>query len=266
MRLLGSPCPILACAVEKRIDFCSRDCAQFPCKIFSTASYPFSAGYLNMQERRRAEKPEASAPSGERLAVPSEYWDRLGKQDIKRLCENAGVKEYAPNGILVPFLGEFLLLDHKMRKIYRQGRGQWDETSHPLLELICVVYLLNAGPEGIKGEMVSEKDLKGGHFFTGPHELKKEPVLSRYGNDLKGFRSAAEKLGGIELVQGDAGYQFLALPKIPVYYLLWEGDEEFRPSLSILFDRSVEKHLAPDAVWGLVNLVSDALLTGKPVS
>ena len=266
MRLLGSPCRILACAVEKQIDFCSRDCPQFPCEIFTTASYPFSAGYLNMHERRRAEKPEARAPSGEPLSIPSAYWEELGRRDIKEVCENAGVREYAPQGILVPFLGEFLLLDHRLRKIYCQGRGQWDEIRHPLLELICIVYLLNVGPEGTKGEMVSEKDLKGGHFFTGPHELKKGPVLSRYGNDLKGFRSAAEKLGGIELDQGDAGYQFLPLPKIPVYYLLWEGDEEFRPGLSILFDRSIEKHLAPDAVWGLVNLVSDALLTGRAVT
>ena len=168
MRLLGSPCRILACAVEKQIDFCSRDCPQFPCEIFTTASYPFSAGYLNMHERRRAEKPEARAPSGEPLSIPSAYWEELGRRDIKEVCENAGVREYAPQGILVPFLGEFLLLDHRLRKIYCQGRGQWDEIRHPLLELICIVYLLNVGPEGTKGEMVSEKDLKGGHFFTGP--------------------------------------------------------------------------------------------------
>ena len=58
----------------------------------------------------------------------------------------------------------------------------------------------------------------------------------------------------------DAAYKFLSLPKIPVYYLLWEGDEEFGPDLKILFDRSIEKHLSADAIWGVVNLVSDALL------
>ena len=46
------------------------------------------------------------------------------------------------------------------------------------------------------------------------------------------------------------------------HYLLWRGDEEFEPQLSVLFDRSIEDPLAADAIWGLVNLVSDFLLTG----
>ncbi len=58
----------------------------------------------------------------------------------------------------------------------------------------------------------------------------------------------------------DAAYRLTPLPKIPLYYLLWEGDEEFKPNLSILFDRSIERHLSADAIWGLVILVSDALL------
>jgi hypothetical protein len=238
----------------------------FPCEIFAAASYPYSKGYLGMHKRRRAEKAAAKTPSGEKVETPSSYWEELGKGDIGKICENSGARPYPPHGVLIPFLGEFILLDYSSRKIYSQGRGQWDEIRHPLLELIVLVYLLHAGPETILGEMVSEKDLKGGHFFTGPHDLKKEPILTRYGNDIEGFKSAAEKIGGMELARADAGYTFPALPKVPVYYLLWQGDEEFSPSLSILFDRSIERHLAPDAIWGLVNLVSDALLTGRPVT
>ena len=73
------------------------------------------------------------------------------------------------------------------------------------------------------------------------------------------------KIGGEPQNLADAGFKILTFPKVPLYYLLWRGDEEFNPRLSVLFDRSVEKHLSADAIWGLVSLVSDALLTG-PIS
>jgi hypothetical protein len=109
--------------------------------------------------------------------------------------------------------------------------------------------------------MVSVKELKSAHFFTGPHELKIQPLLDCYGNDLERFRKAAEGARGEVLDLADAAYMFQAFPKVPLYYLLWRGDEEFEPRLSILFDRSIEHHLAADAIWGLVNLVSDVLLS-----
>jgi hypothetical protein len=108
--------------------------------------------------------------------------------------------------------------------------------------------------------MVSAKELKTGHFFRGPHDLKTEPILDRYGNDLEAFKKAAENAGGVELGLADAAYRFMAFPRIPLHYLFWKGDEEFDPRLSVLFDRSIEYHLPADMIWGLVTLVSDAIL------
>ncbi|MBS3921090.1 MAG: DUF3786 domain-containing protein [Deltaproteobacteria bacterium] len=41
---------------------------------------------------------------------------------------------------------------------------------------------------------------------------------------------------------------------------MWEGNDEFEPQISVLFDRSIESHLSADAMWGLVTLVSEALV------
>ena len=56
-RILGGACPILRCAGMKRIDYCLRDCDAFPCENFASGPYPFSQGFLDMQERRRQRKP-----------------------------------------------------------------------------------------------------------------------------------------------------------------------------------------------------------------
>jgi hypothetical protein len=261
LRVLGSPCPILACALETGIAYCPRDCEVFPCDRFTAGPYPYSEGFLNMQERRRKQGAEATTPSGDVLKVPVQYWEELREVDTERICEYASARNYPPTGLLLPFLKEYLLVDMENRCLRRQSHGQWERMENPLLELVCLVYLLNVGPQPLSHELVSVKELKSGHFFTGPHELKILPLLDLYGNDLERFKEAAEGARGEVLDLADAAYMFQAFPKVPLYYLLWQGDEEFQPRLSILFDRSIEHHLAADAIWGLVNLVSDVLLS-----
>ena len=60
----------------------------------------------------------------------------------------------------------------------------------------------------------------------------------------------------------DSAWRLKPFPRIHLYYLLWEGDDEFPPRLSVLFDRSIENVLAADAIWGLVTRVSTALVKG----
>lgn len=262
LRILSAPCPILACASDNRVDYCPRDCDRFPCDEFRSRTYPFSQAYLNMQERRRRDFPPAKTPSGDIVKVPTKYWEDLKRRDVAILCENALAGNYPPRGLLLPFLREYVLVDTQKHCLRRLSGGHWERIDHPLVELLCLVYLLNVGPEPLSQEMVGVQELKSAHFFQGPHELKVRPLLERYGNDLNGFKRAAERLGSEVLDLADASYKVSAFPKVPIYYLFWKGDQEFKSRLSILFDRSIEHHLAADAIWGLVNLVSDTLLMG----
>ena len=259
-RLFGYPCPILACAQMNHVQFCLRDCQSFPCENFKAGPYPFSESYLNMQERRRKQKPPARTPRGDLIKVPPEYWDDLKKKDTAKLCDLSLATLHLPEGVLIRFLNDDVLVDIENRCLWRLKPGQREKIDHSLLELVVLVYLLNVAPDLLSREMISANDLKDAHFFQGPHALKIAPLLERYGRDLAGFKKASESLGGEPLDLADAAYKLKPLPKIPLYYLLWEGDEEFQPNLSILFDRSIESHLSADAIWGLVNLVSAELL------
>jgi len=148
------------------------------------------------------------------------------------------------------------------RRLRRFAGGQWEGIDDPLLELAAVLYLINVKDVYPLGrDIVGPKDLKEGHFFQGPHELKIAPLLERFGGDLPGFRKAAESLAGDPVDMADAAYRLMPFPRVPLYYLMWEGDDEFPPRMSVLFDRSIEEALAADAIWGLVSRVSTALLT-----
>ena len=64
-------------------------------------------------------------------------------------------------------------------------------------------------------------------------------VLTRaaftFGTRIAAFRAAAEKLGGIPLRHGDAGYEFTLFDNYRLRLLVWEGDDEFPPNAQILF-------------------------------
>jgi hypothetical protein len=213
-----------------------------------------------MQERRRSQAGQALDPTKEEIKVPPEYWGDLKRKDLAAVCRNALATEHPPEGLLLSFMEETLLVDLQESDLKIARHGGWEKMNYPLLELLSLVYLLNAARASLNNEMVSAQQLKTSHFFQGPHELNLDPLIRRFGNDLGGFNEAALKIGGEPQNLADAGFKILTFPKVPLYYLLWKGDEEFNPRLSVLFDRSIEKHLSADAIWGLVNLVSDALL------
>jgi hypothetical protein len=199
------------------------------------------------------------------LKVPAHYWVTLSEKEGDALQRDPLVEPH-PNGFILRFLNEDLLLDLDERCLKSLKGNQWESFSYPLLELISLVYLLHASSGSPDGTLVSAAELKTAHFFQGPHELKVGSLIRRYGHDVKGFRERALSLGGETLEMADAAYKLPALPKVPLYYLLWEGDDEFEPNLSILFDRTVEQHLPADGIWGLVSLASDALLRGTVIS
>lgn len=60
----------------------------------------------------------------------------------------------------------------------------------------------------------------------------------------------------------DAGFRLLPFPRVPLYLLLWLGDDEFKPRIQVLFDRPIESLLAADAIWALVNRVAIAMTQG----
>jgi hypothetical protein len=259
-KLLGAPCAILACAVLNRVAYCLHDCDAFPCENFEAGAYPFGPGYLAMQTRRRKDKSAVRAPYGDAVVVPAEYWDQLAAGDLRAICRQAAVMQAADGGILVTAFNQEIRVDIENREIQKGSPGNWRQTIDPFLELMTLVYLLNATDHPFMNEMVSAQDLKDAQFFQGPHELKTRGLVAKFGRDPEGLLNAGEQLGGTRLALADAALRVRPFPKIPVYYLLWAADEEFPAKVSVLFDRSIEHHLSADAIWGIVSVTTDKLL------
>ena len=72
--------------------------------------------------------------------------------------------------------------------------------------------------------------------------------------------AAAIKYGGVEIDEtGDAAVRLWVLPSIPIKLLLWCGDEELEPALTVMFDKSIDQLLPGDGIWALVQMVCETL-------
>jgi hypothetical protein len=128
-----------------------------------------------------------------------------------------------------------------------------EESFRPYFSLMVLVYLTEAKDIKPTHTWISEKDLKGGStFFRGPHRLEVEELIHFFGKDPEAFLKTGKRLGGSEILYGDKGFALEVFPKVPLAYILWKGDAEFPPKISVLFDSTIEFHLPLDIIWCMV--------------
>ena len=183
------------------------------------------------------------------------YWNELRDMDPKDVCRRALVS-FRDECYRVPFLNEEFLVDAKSQTVTPAG-NTGKETDCSLLSLL---YLLRSREIPTEGKWISEKGLRGGElFFRGPHALPTEQLADQFGDDRIGFLNSAANIGGKSVNFGDAGAEFLVLPRIPLVCVLWTLDDEFPAQINYLFDATTSDQLPLDMILDMVNRVGDRL-------
>ncbi len=206
---------------------------------------------------------QETALQGTSVEAPPEYWDRLKEADPATVSRRT-LARAVEGGYDLFFLNQPLFVDPGARRLLDGDRNPDPRFQRPLLTLVVLLYLLSAAETEAAGETVSARDLPAGHFFRGPHALPTGRIVERFGPDGAGFPAAGQALGGVPAELADASVRLTPLPRVPLFLLFWEADEDFPAEASVLFDRSIARHLPPDAIWGLVNLVIDLLVSEPP--
>ena len=184
------------------------------------------------------------------------YWNKLSQLHPTDVCNRTeAVYPPAQEGFLLPVYNLRYLILPKEKEILRMGRNDKpiQEALHPHFYPMVLVYLTEAKDIKPTHTWISENDLKGGStFFRGPHRLEVEELINLFGKDPEAFSKAGKKLGGSEILYGDKGFALNVFPRVPLAYILWKGDAEFTPKISVLFDSTIEFHLPLDIIWCLV--------------
>jgi len=212
--------------------------------------------------RRRAEEDSFLEEDGK---IAGMYWDELAAKASGEVCPrtlaffNETEKAYE-----LRMLSDELLVCPEKKTVVRVSEpvSEGDPPPDFNTTLVAVHYLLRARDIPIANEYVAESQITdGAFFFKGPHALPSWRVEKKLGNDAATFLEKGRLIGGRPIDFGDAGLEFLVLPRVQIAYVLWEADDEFPARSRILFDASAEKHFELDIVWAMCNLVTHKLLS-----
>ena len=185
----------------------------------------------------------------------------IREKDLKERAENSGAayeKNQEGEEILIRFFSEPYTIRFPQIEFYSPGEKVVSLVTRDLI----LHYLLRADGNPVTGEWVGYKDIPGGLLYAGVFARRvTEPLIRKFGRSASLFREVGFRIGGESAGVGDASFHLLALPRIPLQYVLWEGDEEFPPSAQLLFDSSVVHYLPLEDI-----VVLGQITTGRLIS
>ncbi len=174
------------------------------------------------------------------------------REDIKKIkfsdvAEGIGA-ELKENSLLLKCLGRDFIISRD---------GQITSKGHitPWIKILLLYYIKYAGREKLSGKWVSYSELKAG-LIKATSFLRdcEEPLLNLFVSDFNKTEMALIRLGAQkkEDFTSRYAYKLNLLPKIPVLIIYWPEEDEFEPSVKILFDSTADKFLDAEALIFLV--------------
>ncbi len=127
--------------------------------------------------------------------------------------------------------------------------------------ILLLHYLIRADGNPLTGKWVAYKDIPGGLLYAGVFARRvTEPLQRKFGKSAKLFRETGIQSRGEIVNIGDASFILHAFHYVPLQYVLWEGDEEFPPSVQLLFDASVDHYLTLEDIVVLGQVTTGRLI------
>lgn len=189
--------------------------------------------------------------------------EKLSSIPFEEIADNTGFKKINSKTFSVPFLNRQYLVSHP-DFIFSDNKTENCEV--PIQEQVFLLhYCLSDKCKHEEPEWISFRELKGASFYFGAFINRAvTPLKQVFGSRLEALHIAAEKLNGVPIEAGDAGYRFNLLPNVPIKIILWKGDEDFSPEANILFNDNIGKILDPeDIAWLAGNLVYRLIALAK---
>ena len=190
--------------------------------------------------------------------VSPELWHDLKERNPEEVAGRTGaVRE--KGRYRLPLLDRTLLIDPDRQQVEIVGAPDRDPGFRVCLT--ALQYLLHVDVSAL-GHPISPLELTGGPtFFRGQHGVPGGPLEARFGRDAASFLAAGRRLQGEVRPAGDAALALQALPGVMVEVILWEADSEFPAQVSFTVPAHLDRFWHLDAVWGLLNLVAQELLS-----
>ena len=189
--------------------------------------------------------------------------DTLGQFTIEDAAARSGasiVDTGSGKALVLYFLEDEIHVTHPDISVSYENKNQ----DVPMWARILILHYLNrATGAPARNEQITFKQLEGGlGYYPAFQRRSVIPLLDAYGNDPDKFMKSGAALGGLRSPWGKYALTFRAFPRVAVTFVLWEGDEEFPPTGSVIFDSSISDYLSTEDVAVLCNMIAVKILHG----
>lgn len=193
----------------------------------------------------------------ETLRQAVEKFMPLNPQEISK---SAAVElDESENNIWIPFLEDRYKVSCKNGKVSTED----GKDASTYLAIIVLHYLTTADGTALTGEWIAYRHLPGGDIYIEPFQKRAVvPFLRTFGSRPEEFEKAAAAIGGKRLPGSGTSMVIPVLPRVPICFTIWPGDEEIPSSANILFDRAAPSYLPTEDYAHLPALVN-GIMKGK---
>jgi hypothetical protein len=184
----------------------------------------------------------------------------LRGMDLQERATQAGAsyqKRKDREEILIDFLSEPHLIFFPTMEFETQTKKPVSLVTRTIL----LHYLLRADGTPLTGKWIAYQEIPGGLLYASVFGRRvTEPIVKKFGRSARSFAETGLHLGGRSAGVGDASLIFQVLPRVPVQYVLWEGDDEFPAKAHLLFDASIDHYLSLEDIVVLGQMVTTRLI------
>ena len=162
----------------------------------------------------------------------------LSARAPREVCARTGA-QWKGGEYFVPWLGESRAV----------GSGSEME------QVLWLHYLTSDGARTPTGRLIAYRDVPGARVYEPKFDARAvRPLVGRFGGDPQALVQAGEALGGRPYPAGDGAVTVPLLPRLPVTYIIWRGDDELGPGGSVLFDETAPEWLPAEDLTVLASL------------
>jgi hypothetical protein len=183
-------------------------------------------------------------------------------EDIEQLCLKSGAR-YLVTGFQKEIIIEYLNQSYRVTMPNIEILPTDSQEEVPIRDKVVILhYLLSAKGTPITDELITFKELPGGgNYFRTFSKRAIEPLVEHFRGQPHLLIDAARKLDGHRATYGDVAVAIDAFSRVPIIIILWQGDEEFPPQGSMLFDAAISDYLSTYDVTVLCESITWKLVT-----
>lgn len=173
----------------------------------------------------------------------------LNIENLERHCNNSNSRYSEKEGkkiIGVSYLGDEYTVTLPGMDVLKEN----DDSGIPFREKVLILhYLAQAKGTPLSGKYMTFRELpEGPVYFRTFSKRTIQPLVENFGKNTARLLDVGKEFGGVPSELGDTSVVIPAFSLVPVTIVLWEGDDEFSPEGSVMFDANIQDYLTTEDV------------------